>query len=86
MNSIEKKNFYGLLLSTNLRFNNSKLFLHLKWYLTIMPVIFYLTKRFFPHDIALKASVVGESFTSHGIGGIDILAKMARLAKSLSQE
>ncbi len=48
-----------------------------------MPVNFYLTKRFFLHDITLKASVVGESVTSHGIGGIDILAKMARLAKSL---
>jgi hypothetical protein len=51
-----------------------------------MPVNFYLTKKFFPHDITLIASVVGESAISHGIDGIDIPAKMARLAKSLSQE
>jgi hypothetical protein len=51
-----------------------------------MPVNFYLTKRFFPHDITPKASVMEESVTSHGIGGIDIPAKMARLAKSLLQE
>jgi hypothetical protein len=47
-----------------------------------MPVNFYLTKRFFPHDITLIASVVGESVASHGIGGIRIPAKMAQLAKS----
>jgi hypothetical protein len=29
----------------------------------------------FPHDITLIASVVGESVTSHGIGGIYIPAK-----------
>jgi hypothetical protein len=51
-----------------------------------MPVNFYLTKRVFPHDITLIASVVGESAVGHGIGGIDIPAKMARLAKRLSQE
>jgi hypothetical protein len=47
---------------------------------------FLLNQKVFPHDITLKASVVGESVTSHGIGGIVIPAKMARLAKSLSQE
>jgi hypothetical protein len=51
-----------------------------------MPVNFYLTKMFFPHDITLIASVVGESVIGHGIGGILIPAKMARLAKSLLQE
>jgi hypothetical protein len=40
-----------------------------------MLVNFYLTKRFFPHDITLIASVVGESVIGHGIGGIDIPAK-----------
>ena len=39
------------------------------------PVIFYLTKRFFLHDITLNATVMGESVTSHGIGGIYIPAK-----------
>jgi hypothetical protein len=47
-----------------------------------MLVNFYLNKRFFPHDITLIASVVGESAIGHGIGGIDIPAKMAQLAKS----
>jgi hypothetical protein len=51
-----------------------------------MPVNFYLTKRFFLHGITLIASVVGESVIGHGIGRIDIPAKMARLAKSLLQE
>ncbi len=51
----------------NLGFNNSKLFLHLKWYLTIMPVNSYPNKRFFPHDITLIASVVGESVIRHGL-------------------
>jgi hypothetical protein len=45
----------------NLRFHNSKLFLHPEWYLTIMPVNFYLNKSFFPHDLTLIASVMGES-------------------------
>ena len=71
-----------LLLSTNLCFNNSKLFLHHKWYLTIMPVNFYLNKRFFLHDITLIASVVGESVISHTSGGILIPVKMVQLAKS----
>jgi hypothetical protein len=48
--------------------------------------IFYLTKRFFSHDITLIASVVGESAISHGICGINIPAKMAQIAKSLLQE
>jgi hypothetical protein len=48
-----------------------------------MPVNFY---GFFPHDITLIASVVGESAISHGIGGINIPAKMAQLAKNLSHE
>jgi hypothetical protein len=51
-----------------------------------MPVNFYLTKRFFPHDITLIASVMGGSAVGHGIDGIDIPAKMAQLTKSLSQE
>ncbi len=51
-------------LNKNLRFNNSKLFLHLKLHLTIMLVNFYLNKSFFPHDITLIASVVGESAVS----------------------
>ena len=59
----------------NLRFHNSKLFLHPKWYLTIMPVNFYLNKGFFPHDITLTASVVGESVISHNSGGILIPLK-----------
>jgi hypothetical protein len=44
-----------------------------------MPVNFYLKlKVFFPHDFTLKR----ESVIGHGIGGKDILTKMARLAKS----
>ncbi len=75
VNSIEKTKFYVSYSQQNLRFHNSKLFLHHKQYFTIMPVNFYLTKRFFPHDITLIASVVGESAVGHGIGGIDIPAK-----------
>ena len=73
-NSITKTKTIYLPLSTNLRFSNSKLFLHLKWYVTIMPVNFYLNKSFFLHDFTLIASVVGESVISHGIGGIVIPA------------
>jgi hypothetical protein len=51
-----------------------------------MPVNFYLTERFFLHGVTLIASVVGESAAGHGIGGINIPAKMAQLTKSLSQE
>jgi hypothetical protein len=40
------------------------------------------TKGFFPHDVTLIASVVGESVIGHGIGGKHIPAKMARLAES----
>jgi len=47
VNSIEKTKFYVSYSQQNLRFNNSKLFLHHKQYSTIMPVNFYLTKRFF---------------------------------------
>jgi hypothetical protein len=36
----------------------------------------------FLHDFTLIASVVGESVIGHGIGGIVIPAKMARLAKA----
>jgi hypothetical protein len=79
VNSSRKTIFLSPTLNKNLRFNNSKLFLHLKWYLTIMLVNFYLNKRFFPHEIILIASVVGESAIGHGIGGIDIPAKMAQL-------
>jgi len=47
-----------------------------------MPVIFLpQTKGFFSHDFTLMASVMGESVIGHGIGGIDIPDKMARLAK-----
>ena len=67
-------NFLSPTLNKNLRFNNSKLFLHLKWYLTIMLINFYL-KGFFPHDITLIASVVGESVIGHSSGGIFIPAK-----------
>ncbi len=42
-----KNDFFSPTLNKNLRFNNSKLFLHLKWYLTIMLVNFNLNKRFF---------------------------------------
>jgi hypothetical protein len=46
------------------------------------------TKGFFPHDFTLIASVVGESVIviGHGIGGILIPAKMARLAKGQTLE
>ena len=40
------------------------------------------TKGFFLHYFTLIASVVGESVIGHGIGGILIPAKMARLAES----
>ncbi len=40
------------------------------------------TKGFFSHDFTLIASVVRESVIGHGIGGIVIPAKMARLAKA----
>jgi hypothetical protein len=71
--------FLSPTLNKNLRFNNSKRFLHLKWYLIIMPVNFYINKMFFLHGITLRASVVGESAIGHGIGGIFIPAKMGRL-------
>jgi len=59
-----------------------KLSLHLKWYYPIMPVIFLpQNKKKIPHDFTPIASVVGESVMGHGIGGIDIPAKMVRLAK-----
>jgi hypothetical protein len=44
------------------------------------------TKGFFSHDFTLIASVVGESVIGHGIGGILIPAKTARLAESQSLE
>ncbi len=82
MNSIRKtKNLFPTL-NKNLCFNNSKLFLQLKWYLTIMPVNFYLTKRFFPHAITLIASVVGESAIGHNSGGIFISDKWRDLLKA----
>jgi hypothetical protein len=60
------------------RKHNSKLFLHFKWYLPIMPVNFLpQTKGFFPHDFTLIDSVVGESVIGHGIGRKHIPAKMA---------
>jgi hypothetical protein len=40
------------------------------------------TKGFFLHEFTLIASVVMESVIGHGIGGIIIPAKMARLAKT----
>ena len=59
-----------------------KLSLHLKWYYPIMPVNFCLkTKVFFLHDFTLIASVVGESVTGHGIGGINFPDIMVWLAK-----
>jgi hypothetical protein len=42
-----------------------------------MPVNFTQQKGFFPHDIILIASVVGDSVIGHGIGKIVIPAKMA---------
>ncbi len=85
MNSIRKTIFLSPTLNKNLRFNNSKLFLHLRRYLTIMLIIFYLNKRFFPHDITLIASVVGESaiscLTMVLAGSLSHL-KTAQLAKS----
>ncbi len=62
----------------NLHFHNSKLFLHPKWYLTIMLVNFY----FFPHDITLTASFVGESVISHNSGRILILLKWCNSLKA----
>ena len=59
-----------LLLSTNLHFNNSKLFLHLKWYLIIMLVNFYPNKRIFPYDFTLIASVVGEVSSAMVLAGM----------------
>ena len=56
-----------------------KLSLHLKWYYPIMPVIFHLV--FFLHDFTLIASVMGESVTGHGIGGINFPDIMVWLAK-----
>jgi hypothetical protein len=47
MNLIRNMNFLSPTLNKNLRFNNSKLFLHLKWYLTIMLVNFYPNTWFF---------------------------------------
>jgi hypothetical protein len=47
-----------------------------------MLVNFYLNKWFFPHDLTLIASVVGESVIGHGIGGILIPVKMVQLTKS----
>jgi hypothetical protein len=81
MNFIRKTNFLSSTLNKNLRFNNSKIFLHLKWYLTIMLVNFYL-KRFFPHDITLIASVVGESVIGHRSGGIFIPGKWCHYLKA----
>ncbi len=72
MNSIIKTKFY-LLLSTKTHVSIIVNYSYtLKWYLTIMPVNFYLNKRFFPHDITLIASVMGESVLGHISGGIFI--------------
>ena len=43
---------------------------------------FLLPEKVFLHELTLIASVVGESVIVHGIGGILIPVKMARLAKS----
>jgi hypothetical protein len=76
MNSTCKRIFSPTLNKLTLK-HNSKLFLHLKWHLPIMPVNFLpQTKGFFLHDITLIASVVGESVIGHGIGGKHIPAKM----------
>ena len=39
-------------------------------------------KVFFPHDITLIASVVGDSVIGHGIGGINIPSKWRNLLKA----
>jgi hypothetical protein len=44
--------------------------------------ILHKTKGFFSHDFTLIVSVMGESVIGHGIGGIVIPAKIARLTKS----
>jgi len=55
-----------------------KLSLHLKWYYPITPVNCFVSKRrFFPHDITLIDSVMGESVIGHGIGGINFPDIMA---------
>jgi len=65
-----------------------KLLLYLKWYSSIMPVIFLpKTKDLFQHDFTLIASVVGESVIGHGTGRKHIPAKMAQqLTKSWSKQ
>ncbi len=73
--------FLSPTLNKNLCFNNSKLFLHSKWYLIIMLVNFYLNK-FFLHDITLIASVLGESVIGHGIDRILIPVKWHDLLKA----
>ena len=75
VNSIIKTIFY-LLLSTKTYVSIIVNYSYtLKWYLTIMPVIFYLNKSFFHMALALIASVMGESVICHNSGGIFIPAK-----------
>jgi len=77
-----KKSKIYLLLSTNLRFYDSKAILTPQMVLPHHASKFVASKRrFFPHDFTLITSVVGESVIGHGIGGINFPDKMARLAK-----
>jgi len=72
------KNAIYLLLSTNLRFYDSKTILTPKMVLPHHAGNFFASKRrFFSHDFTLIASVVGESVIGHGIGGINFLNIMA---------
>jgi hypothetical protein len=77
----EKCKIY-FLLSTNIRFNDREIILTLKMVLPYHAGNFFASKqKKNPHDFTPIASVVGESVMGHGIGGIDIPAKMVRLAK-----
>ena len=88
MNSIKNAKIY-LLLSTNLRFYDSKTILTPKMVLPHHAGKFLpKTKGFFPHDFTLIASVVGESVIGHG-NGIGYICEfvytnsyMARLANA----
>ncbi len=78
MNSIRNTIFLSPTLNKNLRLNNSKLFLHLKWYLTIMLINFYLNKRFFSawhHPDSFSRGGECHRPPNHDIGGIFIPPK-----------
>jgi len=77
-NQFNEKHKVYLLLSTNLCFYDSKTILTPRMVLPHHAGIFFASnQRFFPHDFTLIASVVGESFIGHGIGGINFPDKMA---------